>query len=67
MDLKESTADVSSEDVCENIKSRDENDKHKEMGALKIAEDAVVIDNTHLNIEETFEVFKKLIEENKTM
>ena len=37
------------------------------MGALKIAEDAVVIDNTHLNIEETFEVFKKLIEENKTM
>ena len=67
LELKESNADVSYEDVYENIKSRDENDKHKEMGALKIAEDAVVIDNTHLNIEETFEVFKKLIEENKTM
>ena len=53
--------------MYENIKSRDENDKHKKMGALKIAEDAIVIDNTHLNIEETFEVFKKLIEENKTM
>ena len=67
LELKESNADVSYEDVYENIKSRDENDKHKKMGALKIAEDAVVIDNTHLNIEETFEVFKKLIEENKTM
>ena len=67
LELKESNADVSYEDVYENIKSRDENDKHKEMGALKIAEDAIVIDNTHLNIEETFEVFKKLIEENKTM
>ena len=67
LELKEGNADVYYEDVYENIKSRDENDKHKEMGALKIAEDAVVIDNTHLNIEETFEVFKKLIEENKTM
>ena len=67
LELKESNADVSYEDVYENIKSRDENDKHKKMGALKIAEDAIVIDNTHLNIEETFEVFKKLIEENKTM
>ena len=52
--------------MYENIKLRDENDKNKEMGALKIAEDAVIIDNTNLNIEETFEVFKELIEKHKT-
>lgn len=66
LDLKESNADISYEEVYENIKFRDENDKNKEMGALKIAEDAVIIDNTNLNIEETFEVFKELIEKHKT-
>ncbi len=66
LELKESNADISYEEVYENIKLRDENDKNKEMGALKIAEDAVIIDNTNLNIEETFEVFKELIEKHKT-
>ena len=66
LELKESNADISYEEVYENIKFRDENDKNKEMGALKIAEDAVIIDNTNLNIEETFEVFKELIEKHKT-
>ena len=32
------------------------------MGALKVAEDAIVIDNTNLSIEETFEVFKNIID-----
>ena len=62
LELKESNADISYEEVYENIKSRDENDKNKEMGALKVADGAVIIDNTNLNIEETFLEFKKLIE-----
>ena len=35
------------------------------MGALIIAEDAIVIDNTELTIEETFEKFKELIDEKR--
>lgn len=62
LELKESNANISYEEVYENIKSRDENDRKKEMGALKVADDAVIIDNTNLNIEETFLEFKKLIE-----
>ena len=47
--------ETSYEDVYENIRARDENDKAKEVGALKIAEDAIVIDTTNLNIEEVKE------------
>ena len=44
---------------------RDKNDMQKEMGALKITEDAIVVDNTNMSIEETFETIKKIIEEKK--
>lgn len=40
------------EEVLENIKMRDENDKSKEMGALVKAEDAIYIDSTGMSIEE---------------
>jgi len=51
--------ETSYKDVYENISSRDENDKAKEVGALKIAEDAIVIDTTDLTIEQ---VKTKIIE-----
>ena len=51
--------ETSYEEVYENICARDENDKAKEVGALKIAEDATVIDTTNLSIEE---VKQKIIE-----
>lgn len=60
-ELQVAGIDTTFEEVLESMRIRDENDMQKEMGALKIAEDAVVIDNTNLNIEETFEEFKKLI------
>ena len=37
-------------EVLENIKKRDENDKSKELGALRIAKDAEVIDSTSKSI-----------------
>ena len=40
---------------------RDENDMKKEMGALKIAEDAVVIDSTEMYIEEVYEKVVEII------
>lgn len=60
-ELQVAGIDTTLEEVLESMKIRDENDMQKEMGALKIAEDAVVIDNTNLDIEGTFEEFKKLI------
>ena len=39
-------------EVFENIKKRDQNDKNKEIGALKVAHDAEVIDTTSKSINE---------------
>ena len=58
---QEKGIDVSFEDVLENIKKRDENDKHKEIGSLKIAEDAVIVDSTKLSIEEMTDTVEKII------
>lgn len=55
--------ETSYEDVYENIRARDENDKAKEVGALKIAEDAIVIDTTNLTIEEVKNKIIKCIKE----
>lgn len=58
--------EITYEKVLENIKKRDKNDKEKEMGALKIAEDAIVVDTTNLNIEEVFEEIKKIVQNQKS-
>lgn len=58
---KEKGLDVTFEEVLENIKKRDENDKHKEIGSLKIAEDAVIVDSTKLSIDEMADAVEKII------
>ena len=52
---------TSYEEVLENIKMRDRQDKAKKIGALKIAEDAIVIDTSNLAIEEVAEKVKEVI------
>ena len=54
---------TSYEEVLENIKMRDRQDKAKEIGALKIAEDAIVIDTSNLAIEEVAKKVKEVIRE----
>lgn len=49
------------QEVLENIRLRDKNDKNKEIGSLKIAEDAIVIDTTNLTIEEVVKRVKDII------
>jgi len=51
------------EEVLENIKLRDENDKNKEVGALKLAEDSIIVDTTNLSIDEVVDKIIKIIEE----
>lgn len=57
--------ECSYEEVLENLKKRDENDKNKEYGSLKIADDAIVIDTTNLTPSEEIKKISKIIEEKK--
>ena len=60
-EMKEKNQEMTYEEVLENIKMRDENDRHKEIGSLMIAEDAIVIDTTNMEIEEVTQTIANLI------
>ena len=49
------------EEVLENVKMRDYNDMHKKFGALKRADDAIVVDSSNLTIDEVVEKIKDII------
>lgn len=55
---KQNGIDMSYEEVLENVKMRDYNDMNKKYGALKKAEDAIIIDSTNLTIEEVVDKIK---------
>ena len=57
--------EVSFDEILENIKKRDYNDMHKEVGSLTRTEDAIYIDSTNLSIEEVVEKMKNIIEVTK--
>lgn len=52
-------------DVLENIKRRDENDRAKELGALKVAKDAEVVDSTTKSIEQVVREISEIIKKKK--
>lgn len=56
---------VTLEEVLENIKKRDYNDMHKEVGALTRTEDSVYIDSTDMSINEVVKTMKNIIEVEK--
>ena len=60
---QEKGIDMSYEEVLESIEKRDKNDREKEIGALKIADDATVIDTTNLNIKQVEAAVSKVIDE----
>lgn len=53
--------DTTYDATYDSIMKRDENDMKKEMGALKIAEGATVIDTTEMSIEEVYEKVVEII------
>ena len=59
---EEKGIEMSYEEVLENIKKRDKNDMEKEMGALKVAEDAVVIDGSEMTIKEVEKAISNVID-----
>ena len=53
LELQKSGVDISREEVYENLKTRDKIDSERAVAPLKKADDAILIDNTLLNKEET--------------
>lgn len=60
-ELREKGVEVSFEEVLENISSRDHTDSNRSADPLRQAEDAIVLDNTNLTIEEQFNFMMKHI------
>jgi len=60
-ELVEKGDNVSLEDIIENINKRDYLDQNRKESPLKQAEDAVVLDNTHVTQEEQFQVVLGLV------
>lgn len=53
--------------ICEELRKRDAVDKAHEVGALRVAEDAHVIDNSSLTVEETMTLCLKICNERQTL
>ena len=53
------------EEILENIKFRDHNDKTSDVAPLRQAEDAIYVDSTHLSIEEVVEKISGIIQEKR--
>ena len=58
---KEKGIDMTYEEVLDNIKKRDYNDMHKEVGSLIRTEDQIYIDTTNLTVEEEVEIIEKIV------
>ena len=63
--LEKGITDMTFEEVKENMHKRDENDKNKEVGALKIDLEAKYIDTTNLSINEVKREVEKAIRSKK--
>ena len=64
-ELLEKGIETTYEETLESINKRDFNDMNKEFGALKIAEEAIVVDTTNLSIEEVYTKLKNIILEKR--
>lgn len=60
-EYQEKNIDMSYDEIYENIKSRDYNDSHKEVGSLTRTDDQIYIDSTNLTIDEVIEKFIEAI------
>ena len=58
---KDKGIDMSYEEIYENIKARDYNDMHKEVGSLMRTDDQVYIDSTNMTIDEVADKVIKIV------
>ena len=62
-EMKSKGQEVSYEEVLKNVEDRDHLDTTREDSPLVIADDAIEIDNSYLNLEEQFKIVKELADE----
>ena len=62
-ELKDKGINLDLEEVREEMRNRDEADLKREIGGLKIAEDAIYIDTTNLTIEEVRDKLFLIVQE----
>ena len=62
---QEKNIECTYEEVLEDMRKRDENDMNKPIGALKKADDAIVIDSTNLTQDQVVKEIEKIIKKNK--
>jgi cytidylate kinase len=62
-ELYEKNPNVTMEEVKANLEMRDYIDSHREISPLRQANDALVLDNSHLTIKEQLEIAKKWVHE----
>ena len=60
-EMKAAGADVNLEDVLKNLQERDYIDSHREASPLTQAEDAIVLDNSHMDMDGQMEWLKEII------
>ena len=53
------------EEVLSDMKKRDENDKNKEYGALKVADGASIVNTTNMSVKQTVKQISEIIKEKK--
>lgn len=58
---QENGINASFEETLNNVKLRDENDKNKKFGALKVADDATIVDSTDLSVDEMADKIEEII------
>ena len=64
-EMLEKGINISFEEVKNNIEMRDKNDKAKEVGALKLAPDSIIVDTTNKTIDEVVNEIIGIINKNK--
>ena len=62
---KEKGIDMTYEEVYENIKARDYNDMHKEVGSLMRTDEQIYIDSSNLTVSEEVAIIEKVIKGDK--
>lgn len=62
-ELLEKGMDVKYEDVLDDVVTRDYNDSHREIAPLKQADDAVLADTTHLDLQQSIQLIIDIVKE----
>lgn len=65
LEMQEKGIQMTYEEVIDNIRKRDYNDKTKEIGALKVTPESIVIDTTNLSIEDVENKIIEIIKEKR--